>query len=393
MLETLTLTRPDDWHVHLREGAMLRLAARHTAARFGRVAVMPNLSRPVTTVARALAYRADIMAAAAGEHGGGDGDGDGDGDGEGDGGTGDETNTGGTNTGGNGDGDGETKTEFNPLMSLYLTDHTTPAEVAAAADCARIIAYKLYPAGATTHSDAGITRVSYIMPALEAMAAHGIALQVHGEVTDPAVDVFDREAVFIKQVLAPLRRELPQLKIVLEHVTTAEGVDFVRAAGAGVAATITAHHLLFNRNAMFRGGLRPHAYCLPVAKRERHRAALLEAATGGERAFFLGSDSAPHTRAAKESACGCAGIYSAHAGVELYAEIFENAGALDKLEGFAAHHGADFYGLARNRGRLTLEKKPWQPPAAYALKNGDEIVPLRAGETLRWSLVEDEPRV
>ncbi|MDD9822393.1 MAG: dihydroorotase [Gammaproteobacteria bacterium] len=388
MLETLTLTRPDDWHVHLREGAMLRLAARHTAARFGRVAVMPNLSRPVTTVARALAYRADIMAAAAGEHGGGDGDGDGDGDGEGDGGTGDETNTGGTNTGGNGDGDGETKTEFNPLMSLYLTDHTTPAEVAAAADCARIIAYKLYPAGATTHSDAGVTRVSYIMPALEAMAAHGIALQVHGEVTDPAVDVFDREAVFIKQVLAPLRRELPQLKIVLEHVTTAEGVDFVRAAGAGVAATITAHHLLFNRNAMFRGGLRPHAYCLPVAKRERHRAALVEAATGGERAFFLGSDSAPHTRAAKENACGCAGIYSAHAGVELYAEIFENAGALDKLEGFAAHHGADFYGLARNRGRLTLEKKPWQPPAAYALKDGDEVVPLRAGETLRWSLVE-----
>jgi len=356
MLETLTLTRPDDWHVHLREGAMLRLAARHTAARFGRVAVMPNLSPPVTTVDRALAYRADIMAAAAGENGGGDG--------------------------------GDTDGEFNPLMSLYLTDHTTPAEVAAAADCARIIAYKLYPAGATTHSDAGVTRVSYIMPALEAMAAHGIALQVHGEVTDPAVDVFDREAVFIEQVLAPLRRELPQLKIVLEHVTTAEGVDFVRAAGAYVAATITAHHLLFNRNAMFRGGLRPHAYCLPVAKRERHRAALLEAATGGERAFFLGSDSAPHTRAAKENACGCAGIYSAHAGVELYAEIFENAGALDKLEGFAAHHGADFYGLARNRGRLTLEKKPWQPPAAYALKGGDEVVPLRAGETLRWSLVE-----
>jgi len=402
MLETLTLTRPDDWHVHLREGAMLRLAARHTAARFGRVAVMPNLSRPVTTVDRALAYRADIMAAAAGQNGGGDGgggggDGDGgggdggDGDGGDDGGAGDETNTGGDNTGAN--TADETKTEFNPLMSLYLTDHTTPAEVAAAADCARIIAYKLYPAGATTHSDAGVTRVSCIMPALEAMAAHGVALQVHGEVTDPAVDVFDREAVFIEQVLAPLRRELPQLKIVLEHVTTAESVDFVRAAGAGVAATITAHHLLFNRNAMFRGGLRPHAYCLPVAKRERHRAALLEAATGGERAFFLGSDSAPHTRTAKESACGCAGIYSAHAGVELYAEIFENAGALDKLEGFAAHHGADFYGLARNRGRLTLEKKPWQPPAAYALKDGDEVVPLRAGETLRWSLVEDEPRV
>jgi len=356
MRETLTITRPDDWHVHLREGALLRLAARHTAARFARVAVMPNLSTPVETVAQALDYRATVLAAA---------------------GAGNAEDDAGADAG--------AESEFNPMMSLYLTDHTTAADVAAAAGCAHIIAYKLYPAGATTHSNAGVTRVAAVMPALEAMAAHGVALQVHAEVADAQVDVFDREAVFIEQILAPLRRELPELKIVLEHVTTAEGVDFVRRAGARTAATITAHHLLFNRNAMFRGGLRPHAYCLPVAKRERHRAALVEAATSGEAAFFLGSDSAPHPRRAKESACGCAGIYTAHAGVELYAEVFEAAGALDKLEGFAGQYGAEFYGLARNPGRLTLEKKPWSPPAAYAL-GGDEVVPLRAGETVAWAL-------
>lgn len=348
MLETLTITRPDDWHVHLREGRMLALAARHTAARFARVAVMPNLATPVATVAQALAYRADILAAV--------------------------------------DGDDDDAGDFNPLMSLYLTDHTTPAEVAAAAECAHIIAYKLYPAGATTHSAAGVTRVATVMPALEAMASHGVVLQVHAEVADPQVDVFDREAVFIEQVLAPLHRELPELKIVVEHVTTVEGVDFVRQAGPFVAATITAHHLLFNRNAMFRGGLRPHAYCLPVAKRELHRAALVEAATAGDRSFFLGTDSAPHTRRDKESACGCAGIYSAHAAVELYAEIFERAGALDRLEGFAGHYGADFYGLERNPGQLTLEKKAWRVAPVYALGGGHEVVPLRAGETLAWSL-------
>jgi len=274
-------------------------------------------------------------------------------------------------------------------MSLYLTDRTTAAEVAAAAADARIIAYKLYPAGATTHSAAGVTRIANIMPALEAMAAHGVVLQVHAEVTDAQVDVFDREAVFIEQVLQPLRRELPALRIVVEHVTTVDGLDFVRAAGAHTAATITAHHLILNRNAMFRGGLRPHAYCLPVAKRERHRAALVAAATGGEPSFFLGSDSAPHPRAAKESACGCAGIYTAHACIELYAEVFEAAGKLDQLDAFAAGHGADFYNLPRNEGNLTLQKKPWQPPPAYPL-GADEIIPLRAGETIAWALATAE---
>jgi len=345
MRETLTLTRPDDWHVHLRQGALLGLAAAHTAARFGRAAVMPNLSPPVETVAQALDYRAKIIAAL------------------------------------------PAGAAFEPMMSLYLTDRTAPDEVAAAARCAHILAYKLYPAGATTHSDAGVTRIASVMPALEAMAEQGVVLQVHAEVSDPQVDVFDREAVFIEQVLAPLHRELPELKMVVEHVTTEQGVDFVRHAGRRVAATITAHHLLFNRNQMFRGGLRPHAYCLPVAKREHHRMALVEAATSGERSFFLGTDSAPHTRRDKESACGCAGIYSAHAAVELYAEIFESAGALHQLEGFAGHYGADFYGLERNRGRLTLEKKAWPVAPAYALGGGDEIVPLRAGETVAWSVL------
>jgi len=371
MPDTITITRPDDWHVHLREGRMLRLAARHTAARFARVAVMPNLAVPVATVEQALAYRAKIIAAV--------GDGAGAGHGA-DVGAGDGADVG----DGEGAGDGATAGEFNPLMSLYLTDHTTAAEVAAAAQDARIIAYKLYPAGATTHSAAGVTRVAGIMPVLEAMAAHGVVLQVHAEVADEGVDVFDREAVFIEQILEPLRRELPELKVVVEHVTTADGVDFVRAAGANTAATITPHHLMFNRNAMFHGGLRPHAYCLPVAKRELHRAALVAAATGGEAAFFLGSDSAPHPRRAKESACGCAGIYSAHAGVELYAAVFEAAGALDKLDAFAAHHGADFYGLARNAGQLTLRRQAWQPPAAYPLGD-DEVVPLNAGQTVAWS--------
>ena len=356
MRERLTIIRPDDWHVHLRQGEILGRVVGHSAARFGRVGVMPNLSPPITTVAQALEYRAEIVAAAT---------------------TATATTTATTPT---------ADTEFNPLMSLYLTDHTHPQEVVEAAGQAEIIAYKLYPAGVTTHSEGGVRRVSAVMPVLEAMAEAGLVLQVHAEVSDPDVDVFDREAVFIEQVLAPLHREIPGLKIVLEHVTTEEGVAFVKQAGGNVAATITAHHLLFNRNEMFRGGFRPHAYCLPVAKRERHRRALLDAATGADRSFFLGTDSAPHTRRAKESDCGCAGIYSAHAAVELYAEVFEGMGALDKLEGFASRHGADFYGLAHNAGKLTLEKKAWQVAPVYALGGQDEIVPLRAGETVAWSV-------
>lgn len=346
MGETLTITRPDDWHVHLRRGEIMTHVVRHTAARFGRAAVMPNLSPPITNAAQALDYRAEIIAAL------------------------------------------PPRTAFSPLMSLYLTDNTRREEVAEAAQQAHIIAFKLYPAGATTHSDCGVTRISKMMPVLEAMAEHGVVLQVHGEVADPQVDVFDREAVFIEQVLAPLQREIPQLKIVLEHVTTEQGVQFVKQAGDNVAATVTAHHLMFSRNEMFRGGIRPHAYCLPVPKRERHRLALLEAATCADSSFFLGTDSAPHTRRNKESDCGCAGIYSAHAAVELYAEVFEGMRALDKLESFAGHYGADFYGLARNREKLTLEKKPWRVADVCPAGGRDEIVPLRAGEMVSWAVSE-----
>ena len=357
-METLTITRPDDWHVHLRRGAMLAGVVEHTAARFGRAVVMPNLSPPVVSVAQALEYRAEIMAALAalaalptlprlptGR-------------------------------------------AFNPLMSLYLTDNTRPRAVQDAAAQAHIAGFKLYPAGATTNSELGVTRISKVMPALEAMAAHGVVLQVHGEVTDPQVDVFDREAVFIEHILEPLHRELPELRLILEHVTTEQGVQFVRQAGDNVAATITVHHLLFSRNEMFRGGIRPHAYCLPVAKRERHRLALLEAATSADPSFFLGTDSAPHTRRSKESACGCAGIYSAPAALELYAEVFEGMRALDKLEGFASHYGADFYRLKRNPEKLTLKKTPWRMADAWATgaEAGDEIVPLGAGETVAWSV-------
>ena len=340
----LTITRPDDWHVHLRRGEIMTNVVQHTAARFGRAVVMPNLSPPVVTAAQALDYRAEIMAALP---------------------------------------DG---TSFNPLMSLYLTDNTRREEVFEAARQAHVIAFKLYPAGATTNSESGVTRISKVMPVLEAMAEHGVVLQVHGEVTDPQVDVFDREAVFIEQILAPLHREIPQLRIVLEHATTEQGVGFVKQAGANVAATLTAHHLMYSRNEMFRGGLRPHAYCLPVLKRERHRLALLEAATGADPSFFLGTDSAPHTRHSKETACGCAGIYSAHAALELYAEVFEGMQSLDKLEAFASHHGADFYGLPRNTETLTLEKNPWQVAATCPAGDGEEIVPLKAGEMVSWSL-------
>ncbi|MDA8024402.1 MAG: dihydroorotase [Gammaproteobacteria bacterium] len=342
--DSVSITRPDDWHVHLRRGEIMEMAARHTAARFARAMVMPNLSPPVRTVAEARVYR-DEIAAAAGKN-------------------------------------------FQPLLSLYLTGDTGRDEVARAAEDDAIVGFKLYPAGATTNSDAGVRDPLKLMPLMEEIAARKLVLQVHAETTAPEVDVFDREAVFIERVLAPLHREVPELKIVLEHATTIEAVQFVRDSGAGVAATITAHHLLLNRNEMFRGGLRPHAYCLPVLKRERHRRALLEAACGGEPSFFLGSDSAPHPRGAKESACGCAGIYTAHAAMELYAEVFDAMDALDKLEGFASHHGADFYGMPHNAGRLELRRKARTVERVYAA-GGCEVVPLRAGQTVAWSLAQE----
>ena len=340
----LTLTRPDDWHLHVRDTAVLRDVLAHTARQFARAIIMPNLQPPVTTTAQALAYRERILAALPAGSG------------------------------------------FQPLMTLYLTDRTSAADISEAAASGLVHAVKLYPAGATTHSDAGVTDISNTYPALEAMQEHGMPLLVHAEVTDPEVDVFDRERVFINRVLEPLAVRYPGLRIVLEHVTTREGIFFVESAPDTVAATITAHHLLLNRNAMFRGGLQPHAYCLPVLKRETHREALLEAATSGNRKFFLGTDSAPHARERKEAACGCAGIYTAHAALELYAQAFEDAGALHRLEAFASHHGAVFYGLPRNRDRITLVDDPWEVPESFAVGPDQRLVPFRAGETIRWRL-------
>jgi len=342
----LTLPRPDDWHLHLRDGAHLASVLPFTARQFARAVVMPNLKPPVTTVELARAYRDRIMAAL------------------------------------------PSNLAFEPLMTLYLTDKTPPAEIRAARDSGFIVGAKLYPAGATTHSDAGVTSIEKIVPALEAMQECGLVLQVHGEVTAPDVDVFDREHVFIDRVLADTVRRFPKLKIVFEHVTTRAAVEFVLAAREGVAATITPQHLLLNRNALFQGGIRPHHYCLPVLKRERDRAALIEAATSDNPRFFLGTDSAPHARHTKEKACGCAGIFSAHAAIELYAEAFEQAGRLDRLQAFASERGADFYELPRNRGTITLAREPWTPPASYAFGD-DEIVPFRAGETMAWRLTED----
>jgi dihydroorotase len=339
----LTLTRPDDWHLHLRDGAALAAVVSHTARRFGRAIVMPNLKPPVVSTAQALAYRQRILDAL------------------------------------------PLRVGFEPLMTLYLTDNTPAEEITRAHQSGRIHAVKLYPAGATTHSDAGVTDIMRTYAALEAMEACGLPLLVHAEVTDPDVDIFDREAVFIERVLQPLQIRFPALKLVLEHVTTREGIDFVNCAPATVAATITAHHLLLNRNAMFAGGIRPHAYCLPVLKRESHRLALIEAATGGSGKFFLGTDSAPHAREHKESPCGCAGIYTAHAALELYARVFEEAGTLDRLEAFASRFGADFYGLPRNAGTITLEKIDWRVPDHYPL--GETcVIPLCAGETLSWRI-------
>ncbi len=339
----LTITRPDDWHLHLRDGAVLASVAPHTARQFGRAIIMPNLLPPVTTTEQALAYRERIMAAVPGG------------------------------------------SDFQPLMTLYLTDNTSVDEIRKAKDSGRVYAMKLYPAGATTNSDAGVTDLANVAAALEVMAELGLPLLVHGEVTDPDIDIFDREAVFIERHLAPVVQKFPGLKVVLEHVTTTQGVDFVIYGGPNVAGTITAHHLLLNRNAIFAGGLNPHAYCLPVLKRERHREALVTAATGGSGKFFLGTDSAPHARPAKESGCGCAGIYTAHAALELYATAFEEAGAQDELEGFASLHGPAFYGLEPNGGKVTLVKEEWRVPETYEL--GDStVVPLLAGRTLGWKL-------
>lgn len=340
-MDKLTITRPDDWHVHLRDGAALASVLPHTVAQFARAIVMPNLQQPVTTVALARAYRDRIVRAL------------------------------------------PLGAEFQPLMTLYLTDKTTPAEITAAKASGFVHAVKLYPAGATTNSDAGVTDIGRAMRALEAMAAAGVPLLVHGEVTDPSVDPFDREARFIERVLSPLMTKLPHLKLVFEHATTLEAIEFVRHSGPNVAATITAHHLLYDRRALFQGGLRPHYFCLPVLKRAVHREALLEAATSGNEKFFLGTDSAPHARGAKESDCGCAGIYTAHAAVELYAEAFDAAGRLARLEGFASHHGADFYGLPRNADTITLTRSAWRVPDAYPFADS-EVVPLKAGEEIGW---------
>jgi dihydroorotase len=343
-LTSLRLTRPDDWHLHLRDGAALAAVLPFTAAQFARAIVMPNLKPPVTTAAQALAYRERILAALPSD------------------------------------------TRFTPLMTLYLTDRTSVAEVDRARDSGCVHGVKLYPAGATTHAEAGVTDLARLDPVLAHMAATGMVLQVHGEVTDAAVDVFDREARFIEQVLAPLSERHPQLRVVFEHITTRAAVEFVLGGRAGIAATVTPQHLLLNRNALFAGGIRPHLYCLPVLKGEEHRAALLQAVASGTPRIFLGTDSAPHARHTKEAACGCAGIFSAHAALELYAQAFEAAGALAKLEAFAAFHGADFYGLPRNTGTVTLVKESWEVPAHYPF-GSDVLVPLGAGERLPWRLM------
>lgn len=341
MTQTLTLTRPDDWHLHLRDGAALAAVLPDTARQFARAIIMPNLKPPVTTVEQARAYRARILAAL------------------------------------------PAGMKFEPLMTLYLTDNTPPEEIVAARTSGFVHAVKLYPAGATTNSDAGVTDIRRCAATLAAMEREGVPLLVHGEVTDGDIDIFDREAVFIDRVMTPLRRDFPALKVVFEHITTQDAADYVREAEGPVGATITAHHLLYNRNAIFTGGIRPHYYCLPVLKRELHREALVKAATSGSPRFFLGTDSAPHARGLKEHACGCAGCYTALHAMELYAEAFDNAGALDQLEAFASFNGPAFYGLPRNSGTLTLVREDWELPAE--LPYGDTtLVPLRGGETLRW---------
>jgi dihydroorotase len=343
-MQTLTITRPDDWHLHLRDGEALAAVLPDTARRFARAIVMPNLKPPVTTVALAAAYRERILAAL------------------------------------------PAGMNFTPLMTLYLTDNMPPTEVDAVKASDFVHAIKLYPAGATTNSDAGVSDLKKCAATLARMEKLGVPLLVHGEVTDPAVDIFDREAVFIDTVLKPLLRDFPALKVVLEHITTKDGIDFVKGGGANVAGTLTAHHLLLNRNAIFAGGIRPHNYCLPVLKRETHRQALVAAAISGNPKFFLGTDSAPHAQSAKEAACGCAGCYTAHAGIELYAEVFEAAGALDRLEAFASFFGPDYYGLPRNAEKITLRREVMAVPVSFDYPGGDRLVPLRAGESVAWRL-------
>src|SRR2546421_8017382 len=342
-MDRLTLKRPDDWHLHLRDGPAMRAVLADTARRFARAIVMPNLKPPVRTTHEALHYRERIL------------------------------------------GELPEHARFEPLMTLYLTDDTPPEEIARAKLSGSVHGVKLYPAGATTHSEAGVTRISRCFRVLEKMEELGMPLLVHGESTDPAIDVFDREKAFIEEVLGPTMARFTHLKVVLEHITTRDAVQYVEVTGANVAATITAHHLLMNRNALFQGGIRPHHYCLPVLKREEHREALVEAATSGNPKIFLGTDSAPHARGTKEAACGCAGIYTAHAALELYASAFEEAGALDKLEAFAATHGAAFHGLPANGGTVTLVREKWRVPETIAF-GGEPLVPLRAGDTLPWKL-------
>lgn len=342
MTQALTITRPDDWHIHLRDGDALARTVPDAARQFARAIIMPNLVPPVMNAEQATAYRARIAA---------------------------HTPSG---------------KPFEPLMVLYLTDNTTAADISAAR-AAGVVAGKLYPAGATTNSDSGVTDITRLYPALEAMQQEGLHLLIHGEVTDSGIDIFDREQVFLERTLGKIVDDFPALKIVLEHITTADAVEFVKAAPANVAATITAHHLLYNRNHMLAGGIRPHYYCLPILKRQNHQQALMAAATSGNPKFFLGTDSAPHAKHKKEAACGCAGSYTAYSAIELYAEAFDSAGALDALERFASHFGPDFYGLPRNRDTITLAKQPWQLPDTLPYLN-EHIAPLCAGETLNWRL-------
>jgi dihydroorotase len=342
-MKTLTITRPDDWHIHVRNGAVLKTVLPHTARQFARAIIMPNLKPPVTTVEQALTYRKEILQAV------------------------------------------PAGIDFIPLMTLYLTATTKISEIKKAAESDQIYAFKLYPAGATTNSDSGIANISAIYPLLAELEKFDIPLLIHGETTDIDCDIFDRERVFIDTILTDIARNFPNLRIVLEHVTTNEAVQFVYASGDNIAATITPQHLLYNRNALLSGGIRPHYYCLPIIKREKHRLALVQAATSGNPKFFLGTDSAPHITSLKETSCGCAGCYSAYTALELYAEVFEQAGSLNKLEGFASFYGADFYRLPRNSGTVTLEKITWRIPLNFG-KNDNTITPIKAGEELSWKM-------
>lgn len=343
-MEKITLAKPDDWHLHVRDGDVLDDVVPYTAKQFARAIIMPNLKPPVTTTEAALNYRDRVLSAV------------------------------------------PVGIKFEALMTLYLTDNTSIEEIHKAAESEHVHAVKYYPAGATTNSDSGVTDISKAYPVIKAMAETGLPLLVHGEVTDPAIDIFDREAVFIERVLKPMLDAIPDLKLVMEHITTKQAAEFVQQAGDNIAATITPQHLLYNRNAIFQGGIRPHYFCLPILKREQHRQALVEAATSGSSKYFLGTDSAPHSQSAKESSCGCAGMFSAYSAVELYAEAFDKANALDKLEGFASQHGPDFYGLPRNTDTITLVKEEWTVPEKLPFA-AETIIPMRAGETVGWKLV------